>query len=46
MHKKIIYVPNYGELKNSVLKEMHNVWYVGYPTYQKTLQQLEADAFG
>ena len=34
MCKGIIYVPNYQELKNMILREMHNVPYVGHPGYQ------------
>jgi hypothetical protein len=33
--KNRIYVPSSGELRNLVLKEMHNVPYVGHPGYQK-----------
>jgi hypothetical protein len=29
MHKNRIYVPSSGELRNLVLKEIHNVPYVG-----------------
>jgi hypothetical protein len=39
MHKNKIYVPSFGELRNLVLKEMHNVPYVGHPSYQKKLQE-------
>jgi hypothetical protein len=31
-----VYVPDSQELKNMLLKEMHNVPYVGHPCYQKT----------
>jgi hypothetical protein len=31
------YVPNSQELRNLVLKEMHNVPYVGHPGYHKTI---------
>jgi len=34
---KIVYVPNYYELRNMVLKKMHNVPYVGDPSYQKII---------
>jgi hypothetical protein len=37
MHKNRIYVPSFGELRNLVLKEMHDVSYVGHPDYQKTI---------
>jgi hypothetical protein len=30
-HKIIFYVPNSSELMNLVLKQMHNVPYVGHP---------------
>jgi hypothetical protein len=32
-----IYVPNSYELKNLILREMHNVPYAGHPGYQKTI---------
>ena len=35
MHKNRIYVPSSRELRNLVLKEMHDVPYVGHPGYQK-----------
>ena len=35
MHKNRIYVPSSGELRNVVLKEMHDVPYAGHPNYQK-----------
>jgi hypothetical protein len=37
MHKNRIYVPSYGEPRNLVLKEMHDVPYVGHIGYQKTI---------
>jgi hypothetical protein len=37
MHKNKIYDPSSGELRNLVLKEMHNVPYAGNPGYQKTI---------
>ena len=33
MHKNRIYVPSSGELRNFVLKEMHDVPYVGHLGY-------------
>jgi hypothetical protein len=33
MHKNRIYVPNSRELRNLVIKEMHNFPYVGHPGY-------------
>jgi hypothetical protein len=46
MHKNRIYVPSSGELRNLVLKEMHDVPYARHPGYQKRLQQQEANYFG
>jgi hypothetical protein len=37
MHKNRIYVPSSGELRNLVLKEMHDVPYVGHLGYQKMI---------
>jgi hypothetical protein len=37
MYKGRIYVPNSQELKNLILREVHNVPYVGHPRYQKTI---------
>jgi hypothetical protein len=37
MYMGIIYIQNSQELKILILIEMHNVPYVGYPCYQKTL---------
>jgi hypothetical protein len=36
-------VSNAQELKNIVLKEMHNVPYVGHPGYQKTLASCQRE---
>jgi hypothetical protein len=38
MHKNIIYVPSSGELRNLVLKEMHNVPYADILVTRKQLQ--------
>jgi hypothetical protein len=35
LYRNIIYVPNSNELRSTILKEMHNVPYVGHPGYQK-----------
>jgi hypothetical protein len=35
MHKNRIYVPSSRELRNLVLKETHDVPYVGHPGYHK-----------
>ena len=37
MYRHRVYVPNDQELKNMVMREMHNVPYVGHPGYQKTI---------
>jgi hypothetical protein len=37
MHKNRIYVPSFRELRNLVLKEMHDVLYAGHPGYQKII---------
>jgi hypothetical protein len=37
MYKGKIYIPNSQELKNMILREMHNVPYDGHPGYQKTI---------
>jgi hypothetical protein len=36
-----IYVPNSQELKNIILREMHNVPYDGHPGYQKTIAAVK-----
>jgi hypothetical protein len=45
MHKNRIYVPSYGELRNLVLKEMHDVPYVGHPGYHKTITIVRSQFF-
>jgi hypothetical protein len=45
MHKNKIYVPSFGELRNLVLKEMHNVPYVGHLGYQKTIASVRSQLF-
>jgi hypothetical protein len=42
MYKNIVYVPNDRELKLEILKEMHNVTYVGHPGYQKTVATVKS----
>jgi hypothetical protein len=41
MYRGIIYVSNSLELKNVILKEMHNVPYVGHPGYQKMVAAVK-----
>jgi hypothetical protein len=45
MHKNRIYVPCFGELRNLVLKEMHDVPYVGHPDYQKKITEVRIQFF-
>jgi hypothetical protein len=45
MYKGKVYVPNSSEMKNAVLKEMHNVPYVGNPRYQKTIAVVRSHFF-
>jgi hypothetical protein len=44
-HTDIIYVPNSQELKHMILKEMHNVPYVGNPGYQKTIKIVRSQYY-
>jgi hypothetical protein len=45
MYKGRIYVPNSQELKSLILKEMHNVPYVGHPGYQKTIAVVKSQYY-
>jgi hypothetical protein len=45
MHKNRIYVPSSGELRNLVLKEMHNVPNARHPSYQKTITAVRSQFF-
>jgi hypothetical protein len=45
MFKGRVYVLNFQKLKNIVLKEMHNVPYVGHPGYQKTIAIVKSYQF-
>jgi hypothetical protein len=45
MYKGNKYVANLRELKNIVLREMHNVPYVGHPGYQKTIAVVRSQYF-
>jgi hypothetical protein len=45
MYKGNKYVANLRELKNIVLREMHNVPYVGHPGYQKTIAVVRRQYF-
>jgi hypothetical protein len=45
LYKNRVYVPNVRELKLAILKEMHNVAYVGHPGYQKTVVAVKSHYF-
>jgi stalled ribosome rescue protein Dom34 len=45
MHKNRIYVPSSRELRNLVLKEMHDVPYVGHLGYQKMITAVRRKFF-
>jgi hypothetical protein len=45
MHKNRIYVPSSEELRNLVLKEMHNVPYPRHPGYQKKIAAVRSQLF-
>jgi hypothetical protein len=42
IHKNRIYVPDFGELRNLVLKEMHNIPYARHPSYQKIIAAIRS----
>jgi hypothetical protein len=45
MYRGIIYVPNFQELKNLILKEMHNVPYAGHPGYPETIAAIKSQYY-
>ena len=45
MYRNRIYVPNSQELKILILKEIHNVPYVGHPGYQKTIAAVKSQYY-
>jgi hypothetical protein len=45
MYMGRIYVPNFQELKKLILREMHNVPYVGHPNYQKTIAVVKSQYY-
>jgi sulfur transfer complex TusBCD TusB component (DsrH family) len=45
LHKDKVYIPIVQELKLAILKEMHNVTYVGHPGYQKTMTTVKSHYF-
>ena len=45
IYKDRVYIPNVQELKLAILKEIHNVTYVGHPGYQKTVAVVKSHYF-
>jgi hypothetical protein len=45
MYRGRIYVPNSHELKNLILREMHNVPYVGHTSYRKTMAAIKSQYY-
>jgi hypothetical protein len=45
MYRGIIYVPNYQELKNLILREMNNVPYARHPGYRKTIAAIKSQYY-
>jgi hypothetical protein len=45
LYKNIVYIPNVQDLKLVILREMHNVTYVGHPRYQKTVAAIKSHYF-
>jgi hypothetical protein len=45
MHENRIYVPSSGELRNVVLKEMHDIPYVGHPGYKNMITAVRSQFF-
>jgi hypothetical protein len=45
MYKRKVYMSNSNKLKNVVLKEMHNVSYIGHPGYQKKIVLVRSQYF-
>jgi hypothetical protein len=45
LYRNRIYVPNSHELRSTILKEMHNVPYVGRPGYQKIVAVVKSQYY-
>jgi hypothetical protein len=45
LHKNIIFVPNFQDLKCMIFHEMHNVPYAGHPRYRKTVAAIKSHYF-
>jgi hypothetical protein len=44
-YRRRIYLPNSLELKNLILREIHNVPYAGHPGYQKTIAVVKSQYY-
>jgi hypothetical protein len=45
LYKNRVYIPNVQDLKLAILREMHNMTYVGHPGYQNTVQAVKSHYF-
>jgi hypothetical protein len=45
LYRNRVYVPNSPELRSVILKEMHNVLYVGHPGYKKTVSTVKSQYY-
>jgi hypothetical protein len=45
LYKNKVHIPNVQGLKLAILREMHNVTYVGHPRYQKTMAVVRSQYF-
>jgi hypothetical protein len=45
LYKNRVYIPNVQELKLVILKEMHNITYVGHRGYHKTVEVIKSHYF-
>jgi hypothetical protein len=45
LYRNRVYVPNSFELRNAILKEMHNVPYAGHPGYHKTISVVKSQYY-
>jgi hypothetical protein len=45
MYRGKVYVSNSSEMKNKMMREMHNVSYVGHLVYQKSITDLRIQQF-
>jgi hypothetical protein len=45
LYENIIHVPNSHELRSTIFKEMHNVPYLGHPTYHKIVATVKSQYY-